>query len=251
MATSSGLHSLGIGYSRCDISACSGVRVPTAGVENETRGHGVAADAARSVLHGHGLRELDDAGLGGAIRSTDAAGADALDRRGVDDCPTAALQHPGDGVLAAQDHAFEVHGNEPIEEGRVKILDIDIESVRRGVGRVVVQHVQATEGADGRCDHVSHAGLVRDVDPDGNSVAKFVCNASSCFQVDVCHDDGRAFTGHQAGGRGTDPAAAPRDDCHLAVEPSHAADDTTFSGAIGLGILNLAHNRRARTILLP
>jgi hypothetical protein len=79
-------------------------------------------------------------------------------------------------VLASEELAFEVDGHEPVEDGHVEGDDVCVDSVERGVGRIVVQHVETAERLD-RLDHVSDALLFRDVDLDGDGCIELALNA--------------------------------------------------------------------------
>jgi hypothetical protein len=126
-----------------------------------------------------------------------------------------------DRVLAAHELAFQVDGYKSVEDRHIEGDDVRINGVGRGVGRVVVQHVEAAERLDGRFDHADNAPLVRDIDLNGHSATEFASHALCFSLVDIGNDKRGAFTGHQARGCLADAAAGACDDRDLVLESSH------------------------------
>jgi len=123
-------------------------------------------------------------------------------------------------VLAPHELAFQVDGDEPVEDRHVEGDDVRVNGVGRGVGCVVVQHVKAAERFDGRFDHAQDARLVRDVDLGGHSAIEFAGHALGLSPVDIGNDNGGTFARHQARGGLANAAAGTRDDRDLVLEAS-------------------------------
>src|SRR5207249_8646729 len=116
-------------------------------------------------------------GLGRTVGGTHTASDEAVDRGGVDDRAASAREHVRDRVLAAHELAFQVDGDQPVEDRHVEGDDVRVNGVGRGVGRVVVQHVKAAERLDCSLDHAHNARLVRDIDLGGDSAAEVAGDA--------------------------------------------------------------------------
>ena len=140
------------------------------GVGHAGRADGVHPDAERRTLDGDGLGEQVHGRLGGAVdRPTPAH--EPGDRPGVEDHAARALglelQH---GMLAAEEHAAEVDGDEPMEVFERVVLELHAEPRRRDAG-VVVEHVEAAERLDRGGDHGDDVVLDGHVGGDGDGGA--------------------------------------------------------------------------------
>ena len=73
-----------------------------------TEGHGVDQDTLRCQFEGHGLRQFDDAGLGGDISALQAQGHQTGDGGDVDDAAASGLQLGGNCGFRADEDALEI-----------------------------------------------------------------------------------------------------------------------------------------------
>jgi hypothetical protein len=126
-----------------------------------------------------------------------------------------------DRVLAAHELAFQVDGDKPVEDRHVERHDVRVYGVCCGVGRVVVQHVEAAERLDRSFDHARNARLVGDVDLGGHRATEFAGHSLCLCPVDIGDHNRGTFARHQARGGLADAAAGARDDRDLALEASH------------------------------
>src|SRR5204862_4954701 len=115
----------------------------------------------------------------------------------------------------------EVDGDKPIEDVHVEGHDVCVDGVEGGVGRVVVQHVQAAERPDCGLDHADDALLLRDVNLDGYRRIEVARNPLGLRSIEIGDDYRRSLACHQARRRLADTAARARDNRDLAIEPSH------------------------------
>ncbi len=152
----------------------------------------VHPDAERGALDRHRPGELVHATLGRAVDGA-APSDEPGDRPGVEDhAAVALLLELDDGVLAAEEHAAQVHRDEPVEVVDGVVLEGHPEPGRRDAD-VVEQDVESPEVLDGRGDHVGDLRVLRDVTLDRDR------GATGCFdltdgllrpvEVDVGDDD--------------------------------------------------------------
>ena len=108
----------------------------------------VGPDAVRPVLHGHGLHQVDHAGLRRAVGAESVVAADPGARRHADDRPAPLFDHVGqDGPRRVED-GVEGH---PLLEPPVVVADVGDQPRPRDAD-AVVEHVDAPEALDRRRD---------------------------------------------------------------------------------------------------
>src|SRR5207245_8065581 len=98
-------------------------------------------------------------------------------------------EHVRDVALAGHEMCLEVDGDQAVEEYHVEINDMQVKSVGRRVGSVVVEHVKAAERIDGGLDHANNARLVGDVDLDSNRAGEVSRNSFGGGAVDIGYDN--------------------------------------------------------------
>ena len=96
---------------------------------------------------------------------------------------------------------------------------------RAGQAGVVVNHVQLAEFFYGALDSRLDVGLGSDVGPlkDGAATVftAFAHRRFGAFNIEVCDDHCRAFTGETNSSPATHSAGGPSDYCYFAVESAH------------------------------
>jgi hypothetical protein len=169
------------------------------------------------------MGEGDDGELAGRIVSEEGETLLAGDRGGVDDLAAAALRaHLLRALLDADQNPEAVDAHDLVE-----LVLGDVHHVLRlRDARVVEQHVEAPELADGGRNRVADAGAVGDVASDADRLAAgtgdLACDRVGSFLIEVGDRYGGALRAQAEGDPAADPATGSRDHATVSVEPSHS-----------------------------
>src|SRR6266849_475029 len=125
-------------------------------------------------------------------------------------------------MLHPQKHAAQQNRLRTIPVLDARMLDT---AGRAGQAGVVVNHVQLAEFFYGALDSRLDVGLGSDVGPlkDGAATVftAFAHRRFGAFNIEVCDDHCRAFTGETNGSDATHSAGGPSDNRYFAVESAH------------------------------
>jgi hypothetical protein len=132
-------------------------------------------------------------------------------------------------VLAPQHIAFQVHGDDRVEQTHVQVHNAEVTpvGVRRGEGGVAVQNRDRAELRADRCDYLPPSRLVGDVKFEAQGVTArvpdFGHHGLGRVRPDVRHRDCGALLRQRPGRGRSDAGARSGHERHLAVEPARHA----------------------------
>ena len=174
------------------------------------RYHRVHADAFAGILHGGDTRELDHGRFSRGIADLRRAGVANAGRRGsIDDGAATLRDHDRDDVAAAQEHAFEIVVDLPVE-----ILFRHFRhAARRRAADIVDEHVDPPVLLECSIDKPRRSGRVDEVD----GVAADTLELFQRLDRERARDHVRAFGGQRTCDRQTDALACSGYDGNLAV----------------------------------